>query len=142
MKRAAGVSLVSMLALIETAWIGLSLLFHGHLVMSSRLLRIGGETESLVGVLISVLLASAALGVLGHLPWARIVVMVLAALVLVGAVVEVWVGARGYTPFGAIFFYCDRGMAVLINGWMLWYLSRPAVRLTFQASKADWSSSH
>ena len=140
MKRAAGTKLVSMLALVEAAWTGLSLLFHGHLVVSSRLLHFGGETESLAGVLITLLLASAALGILAHLSWARIVVMVLAALYLIGAMVEIWMGAGGYTSIGAAFFYCDEAIVMLINGWMLWYLSRPAVRFAFHEPKPDWSS--
>lgn len=140
MKRPAGINAISMLAMLEAVWTGLSLLFHGNLLSFSSL---GSGHPGLilyVGSAITILLAAAGLGVPKAMPWARICLLILSALFLLDAVAMMWIGAAHYTRFGAVFFYIDQSILILMNGWIFWFLSRPVIRLAFRGSVRDWSS--
>lgn len=133
--------MVSTLALLEAAWTGASALFHGHvLAFSSLMPNDSGQPVLVAGILISVLFAVGGLGVLKVQRWARVLTSIMAGLFLLDSAFEVWRGAIHYTPLGAMFLYFDMTILALINGWMLWYLSRAEVRSKFKAANRNWSS--
>lgn len=132
MKRPAGVTVCGILALSEAGQIALSLWFHGNfLYWSSRQMR--GLPIALAAMTI-MLFITAGMGLLALERWSRILSLTLGTAYALVPVAELWSGARSFTPFGAVFYYADNVVALLVSGWAIWYLSRPRVRSAFERS--------
>jgi hypothetical protein len=129
-----GVVVLGTLAMLEGAAIAFSWALHG-VFLGWPISKFGAVAE-IAAIAAIVLFLTSAAGLLGLEPWGRNLARIAATLYLVVTFGEVWIGARGFTRFGAVFFYVDNLLAVGISGWAIWYLSQSAVRSAFENS---WS---
>jgi hypothetical protein len=73
-------------------------------------------------------------GLLALERWSRILSLMLGIAYAFVPAAELWSGAKLFTPLGAVFYYVDNVVALLVSGWAIWYLSRPRVRSAFERS--------
>jgi hypothetical protein len=132
--RPAGVTVCGILALSEAGEIVASLLFHGNFLCWSSI-QMSGLPIAFAAVAIMLFIV-AGIGLLALERWGRILSLALGAAYVLVPATELWCGARSFTPLGAVFYYADNIVALLVSGWAVWYLSRHRVRSAFEKSWA------
>jgi hypothetical protein len=153
MERPAGVTALAVLSIafaIAVCLIGVLVLGWGALILRSgvdswglnKLFAVGGAIIAMICFAIAVLYAAIGRGLLRLQNWARIILIVFAALSLFSSAMGFLIifGANLHsvaTPPVSITFSATRfAISVVIDIWVLIYLSRPSVKQAFGATNS------